>query len=182
MNLESYLDEHLRVFANSREELIRIEFVGDLITKCINSGGKVLIAGNGGSAADAQHFAAELTGRFEKERHGLSAIALTTDTSALTAIANDYGYENVFSRQLIALGHKGDIFIGISTSGRSKSILNAFSSARDKGITSIQMTGLVGNSGSADHQITAPSSQVAFIQEFHIFALHCICRILDKEF
>jgi len=181
MNLESYLDEHLRVFANSREELIKIEFVGDLITKCINSGGKVLIAGNGGSAADAQHFAAELTGRFEKERHGLSAIALTTDTSALTAIANDYGYENVFSRQLTALGHKGDIFIGISTSGRSKSILKAFSSARDKGITSIQMTGLTGNSESADHQITAPSSKAAFIQEFHIFALHCICRILDKE-
>ena len=180
MNLESYLDEHLRVFANSKEELIKIEFVGNLIHKCINSGGKVLIAGNGGSAADAQHFAAELTGRFEKERPGLNAIALTTDTSALTAIANDYGYENVFSRQLIALGNKGDIFIGISTSGNSKSILNAFGSARDKEITSVQMTGLNGNLENADHQIIAPSSKTAFIQEVHIFALHCICRIIDK--
>ena len=89
MNLENYLNEHLRVFTNSKEELKKIELVGNLISKCINNGGKVLIAGNGGSAADAQHFAAELTGRFEKERHGLNAIALTTDTSALTAIAND---------------------------------------------------------------------------------------------
>ena len=181
MNLESYLNEHLRVFTNSKEELKKIELVGNLISKCINNGGKVLIAGNGGSAADAQHFAAELTGRFEKERHGLNAIALTTDTSALTAIANDYGYENVFSRQLAALGHKGDIFIGISTSGKSKSILNAFNSALDKEITSIHMTGQACNFESADHLINAPSLKTAFIQEFHIFALHCICRILDKE-
>lgn len=182
MILESYLDEHLKVFNNSREELKRIEDVGALIINSLKDGGKLLIAGNGGSAADAQHFAAELTGRFEKERDGLRAIALTTDTSALTAIANDYGYENIFSRQLTSIGSKGDVFIGISTSGKSKSILEGLRVARNKEITSILMTGLAGKPKSADYVIYARSLKTSFIQEFHIFALHCLCRLIDREF
>ena len=182
MNLEIFLDEHMKVFNDSREELKKIELVGSLICECIRKGGKILIAGNGGSAADAQHFAAELTGRFETERHGLSAIALTTDTSAITAIANDYGYENIFTRQLTAVGNKGDIFIGLSTSGKSPSIINTLNAARDNEITTILMTGLLGKPGFADYLIKAPSTKTAFIQEFHIFALHCLCRLVDDEF
>ena len=176
------LDEHMKVFNDSREELKKIELVGSIICRCIRNGGKVLIAGNGGSAADAQHFAAELTGRFETDRSGLSAIALTTDTSAITAIANDYGYENIFTRQLTALGNKDDIFIGISTSGKSPSIINTLNAARDNEMTTILMTGLLGKSEIADYLITAPSKKTAFIQEFHIFALHCLCRLVDEEF
>ena len=118
--------------------------------------------------------------RFETDRSGL--VCALTDTSTITAIANDYGYENIFTRQLTALGNKDDIFMGISTSGKSPSIINTLNAARDNEMTTILMTGLLGKSEIADYLITAPSKKTAFIQEFHIFALHCLCRLVDEEF
>lgn len=182
MNLENYLAEHIELFNKSKNVLQDIENIACRICECLINNRKVLIAGNGGSAADAQHFAAEFTGRFEMERSGLNAIALTTDTSALTAIANDYGYHKVFSRQLAAIGNKGDVFIGISTSGKSESIINALNVAREKGITSIMMTGKTGEPNGADFVIRAQSEKTSLIQEFHSFALHCICKIVDEKF
>ncbi len=154
------------------------------IEKCFARGYKVLIAGNGGSAADAQHFAAELAGRFEKkERKPLPAIALTTNTSNLTAIANDFGFEHVFSRQLEALGKEGDIFIGISTSGNSADIIEGFKRAREMKIDTI---GLSGHDGGAmrswcDEIVIIPSSRTPHIQETHILLIHAICAIIDEE-
>ena len=182
MSLERYLEEHIEVFNASRIDLPKIEKIGNLISDRIKNGNKILIAGNGGSAADAQHFSAELTGRFEIEREGLSAIALTTDTSAITAIANDYGYEKIFSRQLEALGKQEDIFFAISTSGSSSSILNALMTAKLKGLTSILLSGKKCDENISDYTINAPSEVTAYIQEFHIFVLHCLCRVIDKDY
>ncbi|MCY4043659.1 MAG: D-sedoheptulose 7-phosphate isomerase [Cellvibrionales bacterium] len=148
----------------------------------LDSGHKILIAGNGGSAADAQHMAAELVGRFEKERASLPGIALTTDTSALTAIANDYGYEHVFSRQLQGLGQAGDIFIGISTSGNSANIIKAVEMAKSKAIKSIALTGIGGQlEALADVTLSIPSPRTAIVQESHIMIAHLLCHLIDSE-
>ena len=161
-----------------------IDYACALIKQTITGGGKVLLAGNGGSAADAQHIAAELTGRFVAERQPLPAIALTTDTSALTAIANDYGYDQVFARQLKALAKTDDLFIAISTSGNSVSILNAISDDKEIGCKVLGLTGKDGGkmAGCCDLNIVVPSEITARIQEMHILIGHILCKAVDELF
>jgi D-sedoheptulose 7-phosphate isomerase len=142
----------------------------------------VLVFGNGGSAADAQHFAAELLGRYEKERKAWPAIALTTDTSALTAIGNDYGFDRVFARQLEALGKKGDVAIGISTSGNSPNVLRALEAANDRGLITVALTGKGGKAGSiAAHHIAVNEDRTARVQEVHATVLHVICELVESD-
>jgi len=161
-----------------------IETACEMIVATIQSGNKVLLAGNGGSAADAQHIAAELSGRFVKHRKALPGIALTTDTSALTAIANDYGYDHVFSRQVEALAQPGDLFIGISTSGNSQGILNAFDTARNLGCVTLGLSGRTGGkmNGICDLNLIIPSEVTARIQEMHILIGHILCKAVDDLF
>jgi len=161
-----------------------IEFACKLTVDTIKAGNKVLLFGNGGSAADAQHIAAEFTGRYVTERKGLPAIALTTDTSALTAIANDFGYEHIFDRQIEALANKGDLLIGISTSGNSENVLNAFKIGKTIGCKSIGLTGKSRGkfSGNCDLNVVVPSNVTARIQEMHILIGHIICQIVDDNF
>jgi D-sedoheptulose 7-phosphate isomerase len=161
-----------------------IEVACEMITSTLKNGHKVLVAGNGGSAADAQHIAAELSGRFVKERKALPGIALTTDTSAITSIANDYGYEYVFSRQLEALAQPGDLFIGISTSGNSEGILNAFKAASKLNCKTLGLSGRNGGkmNGLCDLNIIVPSDVTARIQEMHILIGHILCKAVDNEF
>jgi len=158
-----------------------IERACDLITSTLQHGHKVLIAGNGGSAADAQHLAAELSGRFVKNRKALPGIALTTDTSALTAIANDYGYDYVFARQLEALAQPGDLFIGISTSGNSEVVLRAFKTAAEMGCQTLGLSGRDGGkmNGLCDLNIVVPADTTARIQEMHILIGHILCQAVD---
>jgi D-sedoheptulose 7-phosphate isomerase len=148
----------------------------------INAGGKILLCGNGGSAADSQHIAAELTGRYKKERNPLPGIALTTDTSAITAIANDYAYEDVFSRQVLALAQAGDLVIGISTTGNSMNVMKAFDAARMKGCKTLGLSGKSGGKfeGSCDLNVVIPSNDTARIQEMHIMVGHMICQAIDN--
>jgi len=150
----------------------------------LQKGGKVLIFGNGGSAADSQHMAAELSGRFQKDRKALAAVALTTDTSALTALGNDYGFEAVFARQVEALGKKGDVAVGISTSGNSANVLKASETAKAMGLTTISLTGNGGGklAGQTDIKLVVPSKVTARIQESHICIIHCICEIVENAF
>jgi D-sedoheptulose 7-phosphate isomerase len=144
---------------------------------------KTILAGNGGSAADAQHIAAELVGRYGFDRPSIPSLALTTDTSNLTAIGNDYGYDAVFSRQIEGMGQEGDLFIGISTSGNSKNVINAFHSAKKMGITTVALVGRDGGEMAkiADHAIIIPSNETPRIQESHILVGHIICDIIEKE-
>jgi D-sedoheptulose 7-phosphate isomerase len=166
--------EHISAIETLRNMAPVIEKAADILVNALQVGGKILVCGNGGSAADAQHFAAELVGRFEAERKGLPAIALTTDTSILTAIGNDYGFERVFSRQVAALGAKGDILLGISTSGNSTNVLEAVASAKTIGMKTIGLLG--GNGGklkqTVDTAIVVPNPRTARIQEAHILMLH----------
>ena len=161
-----------------------IESACSVMVSVLKDGKKVLIAGNGGSAADAQHIAAELSGRFVKERKALPGIALTVDTSALTAIANDYGYNRVFARQVEALAQPGDLFIGISTSGNSQGILNAFDTARSIGCKTIGLSGRDGGkmNGKCDLNIVVPSDVTARIQEMHILIGHIMCKAVDDAY
>jgi D-sedoheptulose 7-phosphate isomerase len=152
------------------------------IIDAFKAGNKIFFCGNGGSAADSQHIAAEFVGRFQKERAAWPAIALTTDTSALTALGNDYTFDIVFSRQLQALGKKGDVIIGISTSGNSKNVLEAFKTAKTMGIKSIGVTGGTGGqlASSSDIAIIAASPKTARIQESHLVIFHTICEIVEN--
>jgi D-sedoheptulose 7-phosphate isomerase len=160
----------------------------DAIVNCsvdaLGNGNRILFAGNGGSAADAQHFSAELVGRFYKERPGLPAMALTTDTSALTAIGNDYGFAHIFSRQLEANGRAGDVFFGISTSGNSENIIQAVRTCRDLGILSVSMTGKDGGRIRAlsDWCVMVPSQSTPRIQEAHTAIGHTICTLIEQRF
>lgn len=162
--------------------LTQLERCAQIIIQAFNQGKRVILAGNGGSAADAQHIAAEFVSRFEFDRPGLPSIALSTDTSMLTAIGNDYGFENLFKRQLQANGQKGDIFIGISTSGNSANILKAFDICEEKGIFSV---GLAGESGKIQQKcdicLSVPSSNTARIQECHILIGHIICGLVEES-
>jgi D-sedoheptulose 7-phosphate isomerase len=156
------------------------------IVGCITAGGKVLACGNGGSASDAQHFAAEFVGRFERERPGLAAISLTTDTSILTAIGNDYNFDAVYAKQVQALGAPGDVLLAISTSGNSANVLAAVQAARAKDISVIALTGRSGGKlrgllTETDVLICVPHERTARIQEVHILALHCICDAVDLQ-
>jgi len=157
----------------------------EVMVKCLLANGKILACGNGGSAADSQHFAGELLNRFERERPGLAAIALTTDTSTLTAIANDYEYEQVFSKQLSALGQAGDVLLAISTSGNSKNVARAVSAAHEREMRVVALTGRGGGEiakllAPEDVNICVPHSQTARIQEVHLLALHCLCDGIDS--
>ena len=154
----------------------------DLLAACLTSGNKVLFFGNGGSAADSQHLAAEFVNRFQIERPPLAAIALTTDTSILTSIGNDYHFDQIFSKQIQALGKKGDIAWGISTSGNSANVLKAVTAARQKGMTTIGMTGSGGKLGAcADLVFSVASETTARIQETHILLGHIVCDILERK-
>jgi len=159
-----------------------IALVSEKIIECYKNNKKVMLAGNGGSAADSQHIAAEFVSRFFFDRPGLPAIALTTDTSMLTAIGNDYGFNNIFSRQVQAQGCPGDIFIGISTSGNSENIIEAVEMAKNNKITSVVFCGNGGIlSSKADISIEVPSDSTPFIQECHICIAHIICAIVEKS-
>jgi D-sedoheptulose 7-phosphate isomerase len=153
------------------------------VTEALRAGRKVLVFGNGGSAADAQHCAAELVGRFARERRALAAIALTTDTSILTAVANDYTYERVFARQVEALGRPGDVVIGISTSGSSANVLAAFGVARAEGLTIVALTGRDGGAvgAASDIHINVASTCTARVQEVHCTLLHALCELVERE-
>jgi D-sedoheptulose 7-phosphate isomerase len=159
---------------------------GTLLAEALRAGGKALACGNGGSAADAQHFAAELVNRFETERPPLAGIALTTDTSTLTSIANDYAYSQVFAKQLRAIGRRGDVLLGISTSGNSANVMEAIRVARELGIRVVALTGNGGGKlrdalGAGDIHICVPHRNTARIQEVHLLALHCICDTIDYQ-
>jgi D-sedoheptulose 7-phosphate isomerase len=151
----------------------------------LRGGGKVLACGNGGSAADAQHFAAELVNRFERERPPLAALSLAADSSNLTSIANDYGYEQVFEKQVRALGRRGDVLLAISTSGNSESVLRAMAAARELGIATVALTGRGGGKmgaalGAGDVHVCVPHERTMRIQEVHLLALHCLCDGIDS--
>jgi len=159
-----------------------LEAVAEACVACLQNGGRILLAGNGGSAADAQHIAGEFVSRFAFDRPGLPALALTVDTSILTAIGNDYGFERLFARQIQAYGNKGDIFIGYSTSGKSMNVLCAFEEARRRGLISV---GLTGNQGGAmreicDYLLEVPSSDTPKIQEGHLVLGHILCGLVEN--
>jgi D-sedoheptulose 7-phosphate isomerase len=158
----------------------------DLMAASLRGGGKILSCGNGGSAADAQHFAAELVNRFERERPPLAGLALTTDSSALTSIGNDYSYEEVFSKQLRALGRKGDVLLAISTSGNSANVVAAMRAARELGVAIVALTGNGGGKmaavlGPDDIHVCVPHARTMRIQEVHLLALHCLCDGIDTR-
>lgn len=179
------LREHLHVLELVGSELLEpIGSSAALLTRTLQAGRKILICGNGGSAADAQHIAAEFVGRYESERAALPAIALTTDTSALTALANDYDFERIFARQVDALAQEGDCLIAISTSGNSRNVIAAVMKARERGCTILGMTGAGGKklASLSDECIMVPSERTARIQEGHITIAHIWCEIIDSEF
>ncbi len=156
--------------------------VGDAMTKCLRSGNKILFFGNGGSAADAQHLAAELSGRFLKERKSLSGWALTTNSSVLTAIGNDYSFDEVFARQVQGIGTPGDLAFGLSTSGNSPNVLRALDVAREKKLVTVGLTGRLGGKlpSAVDHCICIPSDQTPRIQEAHILTGHILCELIEE--
>jgi D-sedoheptulose 7-phosphate isomerase len=190
MTIEQKISQHFRDSAALKLRTLepltpQVARAARSMVACLQSGGKILSCGNGGSAADAQHFAAELVGRFEREREELAAIALTTDTSILTAVGNDYGYDEIFSKQVRALGKPGDILFGISTSGGSKNVVAAIEAARKKGMTIIGMTGrdggkIAGLIGKDDVLLNVESPTTARIQEVHLLMLHCLCDSIDN--
>lgn len=184
LGFDKIAEEHLFIvrhfFERNADTLTK---VADRLVRCLQGGGKLLLFGNGGSAADAQHFAAELVGRYQHERPALPAIALTVDTSALTAIANDYGYDQVFARQVEALGSKGDVAIAISTSGRSPSVIEAVRAAKAKQLTTV---GLLGRDGGAlkelvDIALVVEAQKTSRIQEVHILIAHVLCETIERE-
>ena len=189
MDLISRSSQHFTDSAQTKLEAIEmlaapIAGATELMVGALINNGKILACGNGGSAADAQHFAAELVGRFEMERQGLAAIALTTDSSIMTAVANDYGYNAVFEKQVRALGQPGDILLAISTSGNSTSVIEAIRAAHDNDLHVVALTGKGGGEIGAllrdsDIHLCVPSDRTARIQEVHLLAIHCLCDGID---
>jgi len=177
------LDRSAAAIDALRSQAPAVGQVAEEIADSLRKGGTLFLCGNGGSAAQCQHIAAEFTGRFRLERHGLRAISLTTDTSALTAIGNDYGFDQVFARQLEALARADDILIGLSTSGNSTNVVRAFEKARELGVTTIAFTGPNGGdmAGLADVCVAAPCDETSAVQECHIAALHAVCGIVEQE-
>ena len=183
--IKQEFSEHTKVSIETIKSICKpIEIASNLCIDCINKGNKILLFGNGGSAADAQHIAAELVGRYKTERKGLSAIALSTDTSAITSIANDYGFLQVFYRQVEALAHEGDVAIGISTGGSSPNVISALKLANDLGCITIGLSGKGGGEfNSLCHvNIIVPSEDTPRIQEMHILIGHTICHLIDQAF
>jgi len=189
MDLISRIGQHFQDSAQTKLDAIEllaapIAQAAELMVGALLGNGKILACGNGGSAADAQHFAAELIGRFEMERQGLAAIALTTDSSILTSVANDYGYPAVFDRQVRALGQSGDVLLAISTSGNSQSIIEAINAAHDNELSVVALTGKGGGQiaellRDTDVHICVPSDRTARIQEVHLLTIHCLCDGID---
>jgi len=191
MNIESDQTSQIKLFIEQNlialqqtftpEQYAVLDQMGEITKKALEEGHKILLCGNGGSAADSQHIAAEFIGRFKKERKSFPAIALTTDSSILTCLANDYSYDYVFARQVEGLGQPGDILIGISTSGNSKNVLEAVNRAKAKGLTTLGFTGQEGGAikTAADLVFCAQSNETAYIQSSHIIALHAICHQID---
>ena len=166
----------------SNELLATTHAIAQAVTNALKAGNKLLLIGNGGSAADAQHIAAEIVGRYKQERPGWAAIALTTDTSALTAIANDYGFEQIFARQVQGLASRGDVLFALTTSGRSPNILAALKTARDMGVTTVGFTGTKGESlrASCDHLFVSPTDDTPVVQQIHMMAMHAICDDVEQ--
>jgi D-sedoheptulose 7-phosphate isomerase len=177
------LDEAARLHEASRPAAGPAAAAAAAMITALRGGGRVLACGNGGSAADAQHFAAELVGRFERERRAMAAMALTTDTSIMTALANDYDFTRVFARQVEALGRPGDVVLGISTSGGSANVLAAFETAKAGGLTTVALTGRDGGAvgRAADIHVNVPSASTARVQEVHRTLLHAICALIERE-
>lgn len=177
IDIETAIQEHLDVIQGVRPMASVIAEVANRVSDCLAAGGKVLWLGNGGSAADSQHLAAELVGRYTRERPGLASIALTTDTSILTAVGNDYGFEQIFARQIDALCQAGDVVMGLSTSGNSPNVIAALRLARERRAVTVGFTGADGGAllTIADHCFTVPSKVTARIQEAHILIGHLIC-------
>lgn len=181
--IETSLAEHRATMDSVASMTDDIARCAERMSSVLAGGGRVFICGNGGSAADAQHFAAELTNRFETDRRGYPAIALTTDTSALTSIGNDFGFDYVFSRQLEALAQGGDMLIAISTSGNSPNVLEAVNAARDRDVFTVGLLGRDGGqlAGMVDLPLTVGADRTARIQEAHIFILHVLCELFEAE-
>jgi D-sedoheptulose 7-phosphate isomerase len=180
--LKQQLDEHRELFSRLEDLAPRVEAAVSLIVACLSSGNKVMFCGNGGSAADSQHLASEFTGRFINDRRPLAAIALTTDSSALTCIANDYSFDEVFSRQVLGLGRGGDCLVAISTSGNSRNVIRAAEAARSNGV---HVIGLLGRDGGklgalSEIAIIVPSTSTARIQEAHSFIGHTLCGLVER--
>ena len=180
--LDKMIDAHIGCMNQLRTMADALREVGEQLRRCLIDGGKILTCGNGGSAADAQHFAAEIVGRFERERPAFPSVALSTDSSILTALGNDYGYQEVFARQVAGLGRPGDMLLGISTSGHSKNVIRAVQEARRMSIGTV---GLLGKDGGAlkamvDHAIVVEASVTARIQEAHIFILHYWAWLIES--
>ena len=183
--IEKELQAHKEIIEKTIEVMIpQIEEASNLVIETLKAGNKILLCGNGGSAADAQHIAAELTGRYKVERRGLAGIALTTDTSALTAIANDYGFDRIFDRQVEALAKEGDLLIGISTSGNSLNILSALLLAKEMGATTLGLSGKDGGklNYACDINLVVPSDDTPRIQEMHILIGHILCQAVDDAY
>lgn len=183
--IAAYVADSIAVKQQLLADTVMLDRIAAVVRLCMEAfrrGNKILVAGNGGSAADAQHLASELVARFEFDRPGLPAIALTTDTSALTAIGNDYGYEFLFSRQVEALARPGDLFFGITTSGNSKNVLKAMDAAARLGVTRIALCGSGGRVHEiAEHVLAAPSTHTPRIQECHILIIHILCALLEEN-
>ncbi len=186
--MQEIIDEQLRRHIEVFEQVVlpmsaQVEAVAKALCTALKQGHKVLVMGNGGSAADSQHFAAELVGRFLKNRAALPAIALTTDTSILTAVANDFGYDTVFSRQVEALAQSGDVVIGISTSGNSPNVLAGLQVARDKGCVTVALTGRNGGKmrNGADLSLNVAVDDTPRIQEAHLTLIHILCDLVERE-
>lgn len=190
MDLLQRVDRHFAASLEAKQRTLQamgsqIVRAAELMAGQLRRGNKILVCGNGGSAADAQHFAAELVNRFEIERPGLAAIALTTDSSALTSIANDYAFEQVFARQVRALGRSGDVLLAISTSGNSPNVATAVAAARELGLSIVALTGRDGGRmaeklAAEDIEIRAVAMATARIQEVHILVIHCLCDLVDE--
>jgi D-sedoheptulose 7-phosphate isomerase len=182
----SHFEESIAVKQQAMAMLApQIEQAGQLMVTALDQGGKILSCGNGGSAGDSQHFSAELLNRFELERPGLAGIALTTDSSTLTSIANDYAYEQIFSKQVLALGNDGDCLLAISTSGNSANVTHAVQAAHQKNMRVVAMTGCDGGKirqilAADDVEICVPSNRTARIQEVHLVIIHCLCDSIDQ--
>ena len=190
MDLTTHLRQHFEEGIELRRRMAEtmpaaIARAGTALAEALKSGHKVLACGNGGSAADSQHVAAEIVGRVERERPGMPALALTVDTSAITAIANDYDWESVFSKQVQALGQPGDFLLGISTSGNSNNVLEAIKAAHEKDMVVIALTGRDGGAMAkalepTDHHLNVAHPRTMRVQEIHLLAIHCLCEVVDN--
>lgn len=191
MDLQERISGHFRESIATKEKSLAelvgpIHSAGDVMVQCLLNDKKILCCGNGGSAGDAQHFASELLNRFERERPGLPALAVTTDCNTMTAIANDYGFKEVFSKQVTALGQAGDVLLAISTSGNSENVIEAIKAAHNREMTVVALTGKDGGNMAAtlsnqDIEVRVPSDRTARIQEVHLVVIHSLCDFIDTQ-